>query len=100
MTSTVSKTYDQRERQTVALLGLVALAIIGYIFFTYGIAFEIKGIGALERKIGATTREITALETRAFTLRNSITLQLAFARGFLASDAHASYLASRSDGQE
>ncbi|MFH1170907.1 MAG: hypothetical protein V1704_05095 [Candidatus Vogelbacteria bacterium] len=100
MTSTVSKTYDRREWQTVALLGFVAVAIIGYIFFTYGIAFEVKNIGSLEHKIGTVTKEITSLETRTFALRNSITLELALAHGFLASESHASYLAARSDGQE
>jgi prepilin signal peptidase PulO-like enzyme (type II secretory pathway) len=100
MTSTVSKTYDHREGQTIALLGFIALAIVGYIFFTYGIAFQIKEIGALEHKTSAVAKEITSLETRAFALRNSITLELALARGFLASEPHASYLASRSDGQE
>ncbi|MDO8625191.1 MAG: hypothetical protein Q7R47_03845, partial [Candidatus Diapherotrites archaeon] len=89
MTSTVSKTYDRREWQTIALLGFVALAIVGYIFFTYGITFQIKGIGALEHKINSVTREITTLETRAFTLRNGVTLQLAYARGFLDADPHA-----------
>ena len=100
MTSTISKTYDRREGQTIALFGLITLTIIGYIFFTYGIAFEVKNIGSLEHKIGTAVKEITSLETRAFALRNRITLELALARGFLASEPHASYLASRSNGQE
>ena|SRR3989344_3657638 len=100
MTNTVSKTYDRREWQTVVLLGFIASAIIGYVFFTYGIAFEVKGIGMLEHKIDAIAREITILETQAITLHNNITLPTAYARGFLDAEPHASYLASRGNVQE
>lgn len=91
MTTSISKTYTQREWQTVALLGLIALAIIGYIYLINRVVFQAIGKQAGEREIIVLTGEVTNLESQALTLGNRVTMDLAYERGFLDPGAQATY---------
>ena len=82
ISQTLSKTYNQREWQTVVILGLIAGSIIGYIFFSYLTVFHLVDRNKLSREIGTLTNEVTALETKKFILDSRITPSLAYEYGF------------------
>ena len=91
MTTIISKSYSRREWQTVILLGLIALLMIGYIFLTYRGVFQAVGKRETNREIAVRQNEVTNLEARALALDNSLTMELAYARGFQDSDDQTFY---------
>ena len=82
MTTTISQTYTRREWQTVALLGLVALLIVSYIYLVNRVVFHAVGKQTASREIAALAGEVVNLESQTLTLGNRVTMELAYERGF------------------
>lgn len=82
LSHTFSKTYSNREWQTVAILGLIALSIVGYIFLVNLVVFHSVGKDRLARELSDLTNEVTALETTHLALSSRVTLGLAYEQGF------------------
>ncbi len=95
MTTAISKTYTHREWQTVALLGLVALSIVSYIYLVNRVVFQAVGKQTASREIAVLTGEVTNLESQAFTLGNRVTMELAYERGFSDPGPQASYTTTK-----
>ena len=87
LSKTFSKTYSTREWQTVAIFGLIALSIVGYIFLVNLVVFHSVGKDKLAREISNLADEVTTLETTLMAESSRITLDLAYAKGFHDSDA-------------
>ncbi|HEY4476519.1 MAG TPA: hypothetical protein VJB69_00800 [Candidatus Paceibacterota bacterium] len=99
MTKIISKTHHQREWQTVFLLGLIALSIVSYIFLVNRVVFHAVNKRDVSREIAILQSEVTNLEARAFTLSSNVTLDLAYALGFVDSGIGSSYtIASETTG--
>lgn len=82
LSHTFSKTYSHREWQTVAILGLIALSIVGYIFLVNLVVFHSVSKDRLTHQINDLTNEVTALGTTQLALGRRITLGLAYEHGF------------------
>ncbi len=95
MTTPISKTYTQREWQTVALLGLIALTIVSYIYLVNRMVFHAVNRQTTNREITVLTDEVTNLENQTLTLGNRITMKLAYERGFLDPGTQTSYTTAK-----
>lgn len=95
MTTAISQTYNRREWQTVALLGLIALSIVSYIYLVNRVVFHAVGKQAASHELAVLTGEVTNLESQALTLGDQVTMKLAYERGFSDPGPQASYTTTK-----